>query len=104
MTRLTTETVQKGLRAAIEIKSGKAPTRAELDAAPVLTHWAISEDGFGLPRLAGSVSDHPLLGTCWCTTSVVLVLDPDHRWARTVSRLYALAEPLMPDVDPGRHL
>lgn len=104
MTRLTTETVQKGLRAAIEIKSGKAPTRAELDAAPVLTHWAISEDGFGLPRLAGLVCGHPLLGKGWCTTSVVLVLDPDHRWARTVSRLYVLAEPLMPEVDPERQL
>jgi hypothetical protein len=95
MTRLTTQAVRDGLRAAAEIRNGKLPSPADLAAAPILTHWALTEDGSGLPRLVGVVRGHPLLGSGWCTTSTVLAMAPDATWARTVSRLYRLDEPLL---------
>lgn len=98
MAKLTKASLQKGLRAAIQIQNGKLPTRVQLDAAPVLSQWVLSEVGSGLHCLVGNVSGHPLLDPGWCTTSVVLVMDPHHRWARTVSRLYRLAEPLAPEI------
>ena len=94
MAKLTITAVQEGLRAAIDIRNGNLPIEAQLDEAPVLSQWVLSEVGSGLHCLVGIVSGHPLLDPGWCTTSVVLVMDPHHRWARTVSRLYRLAEPL----------
>jgi hypothetical protein len=98
LAKLTITAVQEGLRAAIEIRNGNLPTQAELDAAPVLSHWALAEEGSGLHCLVGLVTGHPLLDPGWCTTSVILVLDPHHGWARTVSRLYRLAEPLVSEI------
>lgn len=95
MVRLTREAVRDGLRAAVEIRQGKLPARVELEEAPSLTQWAVAEEGSGLSRLVGVVQGHPLLGSGWCTTSVVLVMAPDRTWARTVSRLYRLGEPLV---------
>ena len=95
MARLTAEALRDGLRAAADIRKGKLPSGAELVAAPVLSQWAVTKDVSGLPRLIGSVRDHPLLGNGWCTTSVVLAMASDRTWARTVTRLYRLAEPLL---------
>jgi hypothetical protein len=95
MARLTAEVLRDGLRAAADIRNGKLPTPNELEVAPVLSQWAVAEDVSGLPRLVGSVRRHPLLGSGWCTTSVVLAMAPDRTWARTISRLYRLAEPLL---------
>ena len=96
MARLSGDDVLKGLRAAIALRHGAIPTETELAEAPVLTAWALVEAGAGLHRLVGSVRGHPILGTGWCTTSVVLALDPGRAWARTVSRMYRLADPLLP--------
>lgn len=95
MARLSDETIRAGLRAAVEIRNGKLPTNAELEAAPVLSQWVLTDDGAGLPCIVAWVEGHPLLGSGWCTTSVVLAMAPDRSWARTVSRLYQLAEPLL---------
>ena len=87
MARLTDQMVKSGLRAAIAIRNGNLPTEAELDAAPVLSHWILADAGSGFHRLVGVVHGHPLLGPGWCTTSVVLAMNADYSWARTVSRL-----------------
>ncbi|MCF1742051.1 DUF6634 family protein [Paradevosia shaoguanensis] len=95
MSLLTRDTVLAGLRAARRIQQGHLPTQAELAAAPVLSNWVLAEEPGNLFRLAGMVSGHPLLADGWCTTSIVLVMDPDRNWARTVSRLYRLEKPLL---------
>lgn len=93
MSRLSIETVSEGLRAAIRIKEGRLPTEAELQAAPLLTGWALSAEP-RFHRLVGVVSGHPIIDDGWCTTSVVLVIAPHRKWAHTVSRLYRLGAPL----------
>jgi hypothetical protein len=94
MSRLTRDTVMAGLQAARLIQQGHLPTEADLTAAPVLSNWVLAEEPENLFRLAGMVSGHPLLADGWCTTSIVLVMDPHRKWARTVSRLYRLGQPL----------
>lgn len=96
MVPLSRETVRNGLQAALAIHTGKLPTQAELEKAPQMSSWTWTDE-VGAPRLFGWVEGHPKLGTGWCTTSVVLAMDKDRRWARTVSRLYRLAEPLSPE-------
>lgn len=94
MVILSDKTVRDGLRAACAIREGKLPTTDEIAAAPRLSGWAIVDAETGFPRLVGVVHNHPRLANGWCTTSVVLAMDPDGRWARTMSRLYHLSEPL----------
>lgn len=94
MVHLSRETVRVGLQAALAIRTGKLPTQAELEQAPQISQWAWTDAEAGVPRLFGWVEGHPELGTGWCTTSVVLAMDMERSWARTVSRLYRLAEPL----------
>jgi len=94
VSRLTRDTVMAGLQAARHIQQGHLPTEADLAAAPVLSNWVLADEPGNLFRLAGMVSGHPLLADGWCTTSIVLVMDPHRKWARTVSRLYRLEKPL----------
>lgn len=93
MSRLSSETVSEGLRAAIHLKQGRLPTAADLQTAPLLSGWALAEEP-PFQRLVGVVSGHPTIENGWCTTSVVLVIDPHRKWARTVSRLFRLGPPL----------
>ncbi|MET0436247.1 MAG: DUF6634 family protein [Devosia sp.] len=97
MVRLSRKTVRDGLQAALAIRTGKLPTKAEIEQAPQISKWAWTANDAGFARLFGWVEGHPRLGTGWCTTSVVLAMDTERRWARTVSRLYRLAEPLSPE-------
>lgn len=97
MSRLSHETVVAGLRAAIKLRSGELPTEADLKSAPLLTGWILGQEPGGYYRLGGFVSGHPKLADGWCWTSTVLFLEPTRRWARTVSRLYRLSDPLDPD-------
>lgn len=94
MNKLSIETLSAGLRAALRIQEGQLPTDDEVRAAPLLSDWALEEVSPNLVRLVGFVSGHPLLPDGLCMTSVVLVIDTNRNWARTVSRLYRLTQPL----------
>lgn len=94
MSRLSKEAVAAGLRAAVRLKRGEVPTDAELANAPLLSGWVLGQEYGAFYRLGGYVSGHPLLPDGWCWTSPVLFLEPDRRWARTVSRLYRLSDPI----------
>ena len=94
MSRLSDEQVAAGVLAAIKLSDGELPTEAELAGAPLLTGWVLGEGPGGYSRLGGFVSGHPSLADGWCWTSVVLYLETNRRWARTVSRLYRLGDPL----------
>lgn len=95
MSVLSRDTVLAGLHAAQRIQDGELPTDAELTTAPLLTGWALQDDIGELHRLFGFVTGHPVLPDGWCTTSLILAIDPAHQWARTVSRLYRLGVPLI---------
>lgn len=74
------------------IAGGAAPTPADLAHAPLLVDWRMLLTWHGL-ALAGFVAGHPLLGTKAIATSPLWVLDPELRWARTLSRFYRLGVP-----------
>ena len=95
MSMLTREAIAAGLRAAAKIKAGQLPTEEDLADAPALNGWAFRNAPDDLVRLVGWVTDHPLLEDGWITTSVVLAIDPERKWARTVSRLYRSEVPLI---------
>ena len=91
---LSKEAIMAGLYAAMKLRDGELPTDAELSGAPFLTGWVLVEASGGFYRLGGFVSGHPKLVDGWCWTSIVLYIEPNRRWARTVSRLYRLGDPL----------
>lgn len=95
MAQLSKEAVLAGLSAASKIQSGKHPTTQEIDAAPKMSGWVLAPLGGGLHQLVGLVAGHPNIADGTCSTSAVLVMDPDKKWARTVSRLYALGPSLV---------
>lgn len=94
MSILSRETVIAGLEAARKINEGHLPTKEDLADAPTLAGWALSDQTNNLVCLVGWVTNHPLLEEGWITTSVLLAIDPERKWARTVSRLYRLGMPL----------
>lgn len=98
MARLSAEAVFDGLKAAASIREGCLPTQADLDAAPVMTLWTLEPVGGGLARLAGLVVGHPQSRDGPCFTSAVLAIDPEMRWARTVSRLYVLGPSILDEL------
>jgi hypothetical protein len=71
------------------IAAHQAPTSAELKHAPLLVDWRLILTHSGL-SLVGFVAGHPLLGTKNIATSPLWVLDPELKWARTLSRFYQL--------------
>jgi hypothetical protein len=74
------------------IAAAAAPTAAELSQAPLLVDWRIVWDLTGL-ALAGFAAGHPQLGSKKIVTSQLWALDPQLRWARTLSRFYRLGVP-----------
>ena len=94
MAILSKASVLAGLGEAIRIRQGHSPDATDLADAPVLSGWALEPISAGMVRLVGVVQGHPLLEDGSCTTSAVLAIDAERRWARTVSRYYALAESL----------
>ena len=94
MASLSREVVLEGLRVAARIHEGHSPSEAELDSAPVISLWTLEPVGEGLSRLAGIVVGHPRLRDGVCFTSAVLAMDPQMKWARTVSRWYRLGPSL----------
>lgn len=74
------------------VAAKRAPTPAELKQAPLLVDWRILMTFRGL-CFVGFAAGHPLLGSKQIVTSPLWVLDPDLRWARTLSRFYRLGAP-----------
>jgi hypothetical protein len=74
------------------IAADQAPTSADLKHAPLLVDWRPILTHSGL-SLVGFVAGHPLLGTKNIATSPLWVLDPELKWARTLSRFYQLGIP-----------
>lgn len=70
------------------ILSGAKPTPAELDAAPLLDNYQFVTRA--VPAAVGFGTGHPTLPRGSIKTSQIYVLDPDHRWIRTLSRFYRL--------------
>ncbi|MFW5833425.1 MAG: DUF6634 family protein [Pseudomonadota bacterium] len=86
--------LERALEAARRVQRGDGPTPAELAAAPRLDAWCV--DGTGrYAVLTGIVTGHPrLVDGSAIRTSALLWLAEDGTAARTVSRWYALGEPL----------
>ena len=70
------------------VYSGRAPTEADLENAPVLNAWNPCE--MSVSCLEGIVSGHPSLGNKVIHTSQLYVVNVSERWARTYSRWYRL--------------
>lgn len=70
------------------IQTGRAPTDAELENAPLLNAWRPCE--MSVSCLEGVVSGHPKLGSKLIHTSQLYVVNVGERWARTYSRWYRL--------------
>lgn len=76
---------------------GEQPSADELEKAPRLTRWYVKKSaewsGESILCLAGIVSGHSgIPDGNDATTSALFWLDPDRKWARTRSRIYALDE------------
>ena len=74
------------------IAAGNAPTAGDLKTAPLLVDWRLALAWSGA-CLAGFVAGHPLIANKRIVTSPLWVLDPELRWARTLSRFYRLGLP-----------
>jgi hypothetical protein len=72
-----------------DLRVGDIPRSLDLEAAPTIDRWS-----FGLVParcIVGSVRGHPILGNrARVHTSELVLIDPEHGWARTWSRYYRL--------------
>ncbi len=86
------ERIRAGLLEAAKIASGYEPTQADLAGAPLISSWILAmHPGDPGPTLIGSISGHPKLAdSALSATSIVLAMDVNAGWARTVSRYYRL--------------
>jgi hypothetical protein len=86
------ESLTSLLRDIRDLRTGDIPRSIDLRAAPIIDKWS-----YGLvpaPCLVGSVRGHPVLGNlARVHTSELILIDQEHRWARTWSRYYRLGEP-----------
>jgi len=73
------------------IAEGRAPGEEILARAPVLFKWTFFADPGGL-RLMGVVAGHPSARPGPILTSMLYAIDPELRWARTLSRFYRLGD------------
>ncbi|MHA3980825.1 DUF6634 family protein [Halovulum sp. GXIMD14794] len=89
------------IRAALDA-SGTAPAPDTLAAAPLIDPWQVAVSPHApVATLLGSVTDHPRLPDGPIDTSVLLALDPQGRWARTLSRWYRLGTPYAEATPPA---
>lgn len=70
------------------VLAGLPPTERLLARAPLLTGWEAAP--YEAICLIGQVSGHPLIDDGPLRSSQVYMIDPDQRWARTISRFYRL--------------
>lgn len=77
----------------IERYKGKGPTPEEIADAPKMRDWSLVDDHNHLrPYLVGHVYNHPRLGSGIVSTSYVVWISEDKKYARTLSRLYVLED------------
>lgn len=89
--------IDKALYAIEAAETG--PSEADLANAPVLSDWKVAVPPFAHVILIGEVLGHPILGNRSITTSQLIAIHPEARWARTVSRWYRLAQPTPASMD-----
>lgn len=94
MSIATKDILAAGPREAARIAAGFVPGETELANAPLLSSWVVEAQFGGAAHLIGMVSGHPSVPDGWCTTSVVLAVDVDAGWTRTLSRYYRLGPKL----------
>jgi hypothetical protein len=73
------------------IVKGITPAPAELASAPVLRRYRLATRPSEI--MIGHCTGHPTLLDGPITTSQIFLLDPEKRWARTLSRFYRLEDP-----------
>lgn len=71
--------------------AGLPPSEEMLAQAPLLEEWRLVPDQS--TRLSGFVSGHPRIRPGPLVSSQVFMLDPEQKWARTLSRFYRLGTP-----------
>jgi hypothetical protein len=80
------------LRDIRDLRVGDIPRSLDLEAAPTLDRW--SHGLIPARCLVGSVRGHPILGNlARVHTSELVLIDPEHGWARTWSQYYRLGAP-----------
>jgi hypothetical protein len=82
----------KLLRDIRDLRAGEMSRSTDLRAAPIIDKWSYAF----VPAccIAGSVRGHPVLGNgARVNTSALILIDPEHGWARTWSRYYRLGVP-----------
>jgi hypothetical protein len=83
-----------------DLRAGEMPRSMDLAASPTIDQWS-----FGLMParcIVGSVRGHPILGNrARVHTSQLILIDPEHGWARTWSRYYRLGRPEGPATGSG---
>lgn len=72
------------------ISEGSGPTLDELENAPLLDFYAMTERP--MYCLKGQVYGHPILGDGQIYTSQIFALNTPQRWARTLTRWYRLGD------------
>jgi hypothetical protein len=97
MAFLSKETIAAALVEQEKLRGGYEPTEADLAGAPTLSDWLLEVGG----SLVGYVSGHPSIPDGPVTTSIVIAMDEDAGWARTVSRYYRLRNRLRIGVENG---
>ena len=70
------------------IAAGTGPLPSDLEAAPVLDAWELSWRP--MTTMIGTLIGHPRLADGPAHTTEIWAIDPHRRWARTLSRYYAL--------------
>ncbi len=73
------------------VLAGLPPSERLLADAPVIEGWSTAP--YQAICLSGRVSGHPTIRSGPLVSSQVYMLDPDRRWARTLSRFYRLGTP-----------
>jgi hypothetical protein len=72
-----------------ELRADGSPCAERLRAAPRIERWSLGL--LPTPCLLGTAFEHPLLGSGRrIHTSMLILIDPEAGWARTLSRFYRL--------------
>ncbi len=73
------------------VLAGLPPSEKLLADAPVLQEWR--KVSYSALCLAGFVSGHPTIRSGPLVSSQLYMVDPEQKWARTMSRFYRLGTP-----------
>ncbi len=90
MKRVSSKTLKRALKDWEKLANGYSPSLNDLADAPLLVDWEPRWTATGVMFLVGQVRGHPKLQDGPCSTSLVLAVDVQEGWARTLSRYYRL--------------